>query len=283
MVEWYTRATQNRMPHGLWVQVPPSAQKFPSNDFFLNNCYILIMKSSWAKARKWLWKIILVAIIFFIIFIIISLIIYFYIADYSKSFIYSDINSIPKNKAGLVLGTSPVTNSGGLNLFFISRMTATKDLLDAEKIDYAIVSGDNRTVAYNEPKYMRNYLLKLNVDENAIVSDYAGRRTLDSVLRSNEVFNQEDITIISQKFHNERAIFIARKNGINAIAYNAKYPFDKFTDNIYVNSKTFLREILARDLAVYDILTNKRPAILGNQIEIENEKIDGFKRLILED
>lgn len=281
-MEWYTRATQNRMPHGLWVQVPPSAQIL-KNDFFLNNCYILIMKNSYQKTKIWLWKAILIALILLLVFIIISLIIYYYISNYSKEFIYSETDSIPSNKAGLVLGTSPVTTTGSLNLFFINRMTATKELLDAKKIDYAIVSGDNRTVAYNEPKYMRNYLLKLNVDENAIVPDYAGRRTLDSVLRSNKVFNQDEITIISQKFHNERAVFIARKNGINAIAYNAEYPFEKFTDNIYVNIKTFLREILARDLAVYDVLTNKKPAILGSQIKIENEKIEGMRRLILED
>ncbi|MEA4910685.1 hypothetical protein SDC9_07824 [bioreactor metagenome] len=240
------------------------------------------MKNSRIKVKKWLKVGISILAIFLVLFFAISLIVYFYISNYSKEFIYDSAASIPKNKAGLVLGTSPVTKAGSLNLFFINRMTATKDLLDAEKIDYAIVSGDNRTVAYNEPKYMKNYLLKLNVDEHAIVSDYAGRRTLDSVLRSNEVFNQNEITIISQKYHNERAIFIARKNGINAVAYNAKYPFEKFSDNIYINAKNFLREILARDLAVIDILTHKRPAILGNSIEIENEKIEGVKRLILE-
>lgn len=239
------------------------------------------MEDKQNRIKKWLKAGLYVLLSLLVLFILLSIIIYFYISNYSKEFIYDDINLISKNKAGLVLGTSPVTKTGSLNIFFMNRMTATKDLLDNKKIDYAIVSGDNRTVAYNEPKYMRNYLLKLNVDENAIVQDYAGRRTLDSVLRSTEVFNQTDITIISQKFHNERAIFIARKNGINAIAYNAKYPFRKFTDNIYINTKNFLREILARDLAVIDVLTNKRPAILGSSIEIENEKIEGLKRLIL--
>lgn len=240
------------------------------------------MKNKQEKLKKWLKKGLLALFILLILFIFISLIIYFYISNYAKEFIYSDINSIPKNKAGLVLGTSPVTQSGNPSLFFINRMEATKELFDVEKIDYAIVSGDNKTISYNEPKYMRNYLLDLNVNENSIVPDYGGRRTLDSVLRSNKIFNQYKITIISQKFHNERAIFIARKNGIDAIAYNARYPYQKFSQNIYINTKIFLRELLARDLAILDIMTDKKPAILGKQIDIKNEKIEGIRPLILE-
>lgn len=231
------------------------------------------------KIIKNIFSSILLLIIFFFI---VSIIIYFYISNYSASYIYSDINSIPENKAGLVLGTSPVTISGEASLFFITRLQATKDLIDNKKITYIIVSGDNKTVSYNEPKYMRNYLLKIGVNDDTIIQDYGGRRTLDSVLRSNEVFNQNEITIISQKFHNERAIFIARKNGINAIAFNAKYPYKKYEDNILVNTRTFLRELFARDLAVYDILINKKPAILGNSIDIQNENIEGIKRLILD-
>lgn len=260
---------------------------FIKNDKKANNWYYLYMKTVFKKInKKNTFKIIKnifsILLLLIILFFIISIIIYFYISNYSKKYIYNNIDLIPKNKTGLVLGTSPVTSSGETSLFFITRLQATKDLLEKGKIEYIIVSGDNKSVSYNEPKYMRNYLLKIDVNDNAIVQDYGGRRTLDSVLRSNEVFNQNKITIISQKFHNERAIFIARKNGIQAVAYNAKYPYQKYEDNIYINTKTFLRELLARDLAVYDILINKKPAILGNSIDIENENIEGIKRLIME-
>lgn len=234
------------------------------------------------KALKIIKNIFSIILLLIILFFIVSIIVYFYISNYSKNYIYNDISLIPKNKTGLALGTSPVTSSGEISLFFTTRLNATKDLLEKGKIEYVIVSGDNKSVSYNEPKYMRNYLLTLGVNDSAIISDYGGRRTLDSVLRSNEIFNQNEITIISQKFHNERAIFIARKNGIDAIAYNAKYPYQKYEDNIYINTKTFLRELLARDLSIYDILTNKEPAILGNSIDIENENIGGIKRLIME-
>jgi SanA protein len=193
------------------------------------------------------------------------------------------VNKIEKNKVGLVLGTSPVTSAGERSLFFVTRMEAAKSLLDNEKIEYVLVSGDNRSVAYNEPKYMRNYLLKLGTPTSSIISDYAGRRTLDSVLRSNQIFNQNKITIISQRFHNERAIFIAKKNGIEAVAFNAVYPHKNFFRNFKVNMKTFVREIFARDLAVLDLFVGKKPEILGESIEIKNQNILEIKKLLPEE
>jgi SanA protein len=162
-------------------------------------------------------------------------------------------------------------------------MEAAKNLLDNKKIEYILVSGDNRSVAYNEPKYMRNYLLKLGTATTSIISDYAGRRTLDSVLRSNQIFNQNKITIISQKFHNERAVFIARKNNIEAIGFNAVYPYKNFFSNFRVNAKTFIRELLARDIAVFDLFIGKKPEILGESIEIKNENILEIKKLLPEE
>ncbi|MFO0743563.1 MAG: ElyC/SanA/YdcF family protein [Candidatus Paceibacterota bacterium] len=232
--------------------------------------------------RKIFKKIFIFFLVLLTIFILISLFIYFYISHYSKNFIYSDLEKLPENKVGLSLGTSPVTSSGEVSKFFVTRMKAADDLIKNKKIEYVLVSGDNRTVSYNEPKYMRNYLLKLGVDSGYIISDFAGRRTLDSVLRSYEIFNQNNITIISQKFHNERAVFIARKNGIVAIGFNAEYPYPNNFQNIFINIKTFGREILARDIAVYDFLIGKQPEILGDSIEVKNYNILEIKSLILE-
>lgn len=240
-------------------------------------------KKSWkSNFFKILKDILLYILLLIVLFLIISTIIYFYISNFAKPYIYNDIYSLPTNRVGLVLGTSPFTSSGQTSRFFITRLNTAKDLIQDQKITYIIVSGDNETVHYNEPKYMRNYLLNIGVNDDLIVSDYGGRRTLDSVLRSNEVFNQSKITIISQKFHNERAIFIARKNGIQAIAYNAPYPYTNYYQNIFINSKVFLRELLARDLAIYDYLIEKKPAILGKSIQIYNDNVDGLKRLILD-
>jgi SanA protein len=222
-----------------------------------------------------------IAFILFLFFVV-SIIIFFYISYYSNPFIYNNLDKIPENKVGLVLGTSPVTSKGDVSLFFVARMNATKELVENNKIKYILVSGDNKTTSYNEPKYMRNYLLKLDIDDGIIISDYAGRRTLDSVIRSSDIFQQDKITIVSQKFHNQRAIFIARKNGIDAIAFNAEYPYQNNFENIFVNTWTFMRELLARNLAVIDFLTNKKPTILGTNIEIKNKNILEIKKLILE-
>lgn len=252
---------------------------------------MIIMKENTERLYKYTkkWFIICLKRIFFsLIFLIFlffvgSLIIFFYISNYSDPFIYNDVNKILENKVGLLLGTSPVTETGEASLFFINRMNAAKELFDNKKINYILVSGDNKTTSYNEPKYMRNYLLKLNIDDGVIISDYAGRRTLDSVIRSNEIFQQDKITIISQKFHNERAIFIARKNGIDAIAFNADYPYKNNFENIFVNTWTFLRELLARNLAIIDFLTNKKPTILGTNIEIKNKNVLKIKKMILKE
>lgn len=232
--------------------------------------------------KIWLKRVLFYTVFIFFLFFASSIIIFFYISNYSNPFIYNNVDKIPENKVGLVLGTSPVTASGETSMFFISRMSAAKDLIDNNKIEYILVSGDNKTTSYNEPKYMRNYLLKLGIDDGIIISDYAGRRTLDSVIRSNEIFQQDKITIISQKFHNQRAIFIARKNGIDAIAFNAEYPYEINFENILTNTWTFLRELLARDLAIIDFLTNKKPTILGTNIEIKNKNILEIKKLILQ-
>lgn len=104
------------------------------------------------------------------------------------------------------------------NVFFSTRIEAAKTLYERGKIKHILVSGDNSTAAYNEPESMRKALLKAGIPKEDITLDYAGFRTLDSVVRANVIFGQENgFTIISQPFHVERALFLARANGIDAI------------------------------------------------------------------
>lgn len=138
----------------------------------------------------------------------------------THQYIYTHIEKIPERKYGLLLGTSPGTN--GTNLFFTTRIEATKELYERGKISHILVSGDNSTHSYNEPAYMRDALIRSGIPESAITLDYAGFRTLDSVLRAKEIFSiTDDVTIISQPFHVERALFLARLHGLNAIGYGA--------------------------------------------------------------
>jgi SanA protein len=160
--------------------------------------------------------------------------------------IYRDIDSVPTTEVGLLLGTTPSVG-GQENLFFSTRIEAAKELYERGKIRYILVSGDNSDQTYNEPEYMKKALIKAGVPESAITMDFAGFRTLDSVLRAKEVFSLTGgITIISQPFHVERALFLAEHNHVNAIGYGSA------NVSIEYGLSTYIREIGARWLALYD-------------------------------
>lgn len=180
----------------------------------------------------------------------------------TKNKTFSSTAAIKKNKVGLVLGTAKYFKGGGINLYFKYRIDATVELYNNHKIDYILVSGDNSSQYYNEPIAFKKELLKRGIPEEVIFLDYAGFRTLDSVIRAKAVFGQEDITIISQQFHNERAIYLAEKNGLNAIGFNARDIKEKY------GFKVQLREYLARTKAYLDILFKVEPKFYGDKIEI---------------
>ncbi len=185
-----------------------------------------------------------------------------YISSYSE-FASDSYDSTVSNNVGLVLGTSKYTSSGHVNQFYKYRLEAAIHLYNTEKIRKIIVSGDNGTLAYNEPRMMFEDLVKAGIPSNDIFLDYAGFRTFDSVIRAQKVFKQDKFLIISQKFHNERALFIARKNGIEATAFNAKSVSFSFSP------KTFIREKLARVKAIMDVyILGTTPKFLGNTVEI---------------
>ncbi len=180
----------------------------------------------------------------------------------SDDFLYSDINRIPGCKTALVLGTSKSLSNGNPNLYFSYRIKATSDLYKAGKIQYVIVSGDNSVEGYNEPEEMKNDLISQGIPAERIFEDFAGFRTLDSVVRAKEIFCQDKFIIVSQKFHNERAVFLAQKNGFTAYGYNAP------DVNKYAGLKTNLREYLAKAKVFVDLLFGVEPKFGGEKILI---------------
>ncbi|MBA4388220.1 MAG: protein SanA [Verrucomicrobia bacterium] len=176
---------------------------------------------------------------------------------------YSDAASIPHRRVGVLLGCVQRLSDGRANLFFNHRIAAAAQLFNARKIDYIIVSGDNHTVGYDESTAMKNALMAAGVPAGNIYCDFAGFRTLDSVVRAREVFGQTSFTLISQEFHNQRAIYIARGKGLDAIGFNAK------DVNSRHSIKTMIREQFARVRTVLDVnLLGTRPKFLGPRIEI---------------
>lgn len=212
------------------------------------------------KSKKRIIKWLIVIVIFCFVSIILS---NYWIVSSTKNQLYTDINKIPTRKVGLVLGASKKTTRGTNNLYFSYRIQAAYELFKAHKVQYLLLSGDNHIKGYDEPSDMREALMTLGVPDSCIVLDYAGFRTLDSVVRCNEVFSEDSITIISQEFHNQRALFIANKNDIDAIAFNAQEV------NKNYSFKTRLREYFARVKCVLDIyVLYTSPKFLGEKIKI---------------
>ena len=181
----------------------------------------------------------------------------------TDSYIYEDMNDLPGNKVGVVLGTSKSLSNGHSNLYFQYRIQAAVKLYQQGKIKYIIVSGDNSTLAYNEPQDMRKALVAHGIPTEVIYSDYAGFGTLDSMIRASKVFGQQSFTVISQDFHNKRAVYIARRKGLKAVAYNAKDVSKRY------GYRTRVREWFARVKAILDVhVLFSKPKFLGDQIHI---------------
>lgn len=180
----------------------------------------------------------------------------------AKKLTYDNVNDIPKNRVGLVLGASKYTSYGNINLYYKYRLEAAYKLYKSGKIEYILISGDSGRKNYDEPTDFKNDLIKKGVPEDKIYLDYAGFRTLDSVIRAKKIFGLNSVTLISQKFHNERALYLTRHFNIDAVAFNAKDIKGKY------GLKTRLREYLARTKASLDLLFNVQPKYLGEKIEI---------------
>lgn len=165
---------------------------------------------------------------------------------------FYQLDKLPSNDIGLVLGTSKAVQGGKANLFFKYRMDAAARLYKEGKVKFLILSGNHDSIFYNEPNDMRKALMKLGVPENVLILDYAGYRTFDSIVRCKDVFRQHKFTIISQPTHNARALFLANQLGLDAVAFAAQ--------DVRSGYKTYFREYLARPKAILDVYILDRSA-----------------------
>ena len=172
-----------------------------------------------------------------------------WVINSTDGMLYKDSSLLPDNEVGLVLGCSPFVSSGKPNPQFHGRMQAAAELYRLGKVKRLILSGANPDSRYNEPKKMREALLELGVPTEAMVLDFAGDSTYESVDRAGEVFSLTSYTIVTQKYHAYRALFLARKLGMRAVAYQA--PIAGVEGPGFRHPP---REVFARLLAVLDIL-----------------------------
>ncbi|PIE50102.1 MAG: SanA protein [Flavobacteriales bacterium] len=162
---------------------------------------------------------------------------------------FDKVSATPPRETALVLGTSPKMKSGIANPYFTSRMEAVSLLYHHNKIKTIIVSGEKST-GYNEPKAMKEYLVyQEGIPAEIITEDPRGFSTKKSVMRCHRQYKKDNIIIISQGYHNTRALFYARNQEMNALAFNAK---DITKPESFFRNQS--REILARVSAVTDFL-----------------------------
>ncbi|WP_312991149.1 SanA/YdcF family protein [Chryseobacterium flavum] len=180
----------------------------------------------------------------------------------SESFISYDIADVPQAKVALLLGTGKTLNNGMPNAYFYNRIQAASELYKSGKIKYIIVSGDNSSKDYNEPEDMQIALIQNGIPRDKMIMDHAGFRTLDSVIRARDIFGQTKLIIISQKFHNERAVFLAKKNHMEAFGFNAA------DVNKYAGIKTNIREYFAKAKVYWDLLFGVKPKFGGEKIMV---------------
>lgn len=188
---------------------------------------------------------------------------YYMVSNKADPYLTNNPNKLPQTKVAVLLGTSPYLTNGDKNMYFKYRMDAATELYESGKVSYILVSGDNAHRNYNEPQAMEEALIKRGIPKDHIILDYAGFRTLDSMVRAQKVFGQQKFIVVSQKFHNERAIYIARNKGIEAYGYNA-------TDvGASYGLTTRIREVLARTKMMLDLyVLRTKPHFLGNKITI---------------
>lgn len=211
---------------------------------------------------RWIKRLILLGLFVFLLGV--GLIVYANITAVwaSQGRLFDDTTNLPAAKVGLVFGTSDKIG-GRENRYFRYRIDAAVKVWNAGKVETLIVSGDNREKNYNEPEKMKAALVEEGVPADRIVCDYAGLRTFDSVVRAKEIFGAESILVISQRFQNERAIYLAQAHGMEAYGFNAE------DVEIRAGMKTKIREVGARVKMWLDVnFLETRPQHLGEKVDM---------------
>ena len=184
------------------------------------------------------------------------------IASSGRLYDKTTMEQIPDARAAVVLGCVRILKDGSRNQFYGYRIRAAAELYKAGKVKAIIVSGDNHVKGYDEPSDMKEDLVSAGIPAEKIVCDYAGFRTLDSVVRARKVFGAEKFIVISQPFHVRRALFLAWGFGCDASGYAAE-------DVRGINSvMTLLREQLAKIAALMDVVIRRQPKFLGEREQL---------------
>lgn len=189
-----------------------------------------------------------------------------WVINSTDAYLYTNFALLPENDVGIVLGTSSYTREGDPNPQFYARVQAAAQLYEIGKIKRIIVSGSTAS-NYNEPRRMQEELSKAGVPDKDITMDFAGDRTLDSLARAQQVFGLQRCTIVTQRYHAYRAVFLGKKLGMRVAAYLAP-----IAPGGELGRRNPPREIFARVKAVLDLFVLKtQPRFLGARRPVESQ------------
>ncbi len=176
--------------------------------------------------------------------------------------VYARPEDVPQRSVALVLGAG-LWPDGSPTPILADRVATAVDLHRAGVVQTLLFSGDNRFVDYNEPQRMLEYATRLGVPEEAVVLDYAGRRTYDSCYRARVIFGVEQAVVVTQRFHVARALYLCDALGVDAVGIVAdrrQYSNQRFVWQV--------REHLALALAWWDVNVRRPVPVLGEPLPI---------------
>ena len=180
----------------------------------------------------------------------------------TQKYIYNEVENTPEASAVLIPGAA-IFSDGSLSSVFLDRVDMAIKLYEAKKVSKILVSGDNSTDSHNEVNPVRLYLIDKGIPDQDIFLDHAGLDTYSSMYRARDIFGVTSILISTQSFHLPRAVFTARQLKIEAYGVNA--------DVGHIFFRNYLREVLANEKAVSNLILDRKPKFLGEMIPITGD------------
>jgi len=199
-----------------------------------------------------------------LIIILLTIIINIGIVLSAKKYIYTDIGEIPSSAVVLVLGAR--VHGTRLSPVLEDRVKAGITLMENQKGKKILLSGDHGRKSYDEVNTMRLYVLDNapEIQHEDIFMDHAGFSTWDSMYRARDVFEVKDLIIVTQEFHINRAVIMARSLGMDVVGYALNQ--DHYANNW--RRSWYFREYFARVRAFFSIMFKVKPRFLGEVIPI---------------
>ena len=208
----------------------------------------------WKTFLKWTWRVIrTLALLGLLVFFLPRIITSIYTAFKTYS-----VEDVPADRIAIVFGAG-LRRDGGPTAVLRDRVETAAQLYLEGKVEKLLMSGDNRFVDYNEPEAMRQYARSLGVPEEAIVLDFAGRRTYDTCYRARHIFGIETAILVTQKFHMSRALFTCNALGLHAVGVEANNYYYLKRSRLYWN----IREQFATITAFWDVYFKRPLPVMG--------------------